>query len=259
MSRSFLLKLLLPVLLACQLTGCSKGLDKPLVTDKGDVAYKASRDAAAKDMDERSMQAFNWAVSDLTLEVLNGRYPNQPMRTIIRGEVKAVQETASARIPELEAAQKTWNAGAEQISKVVTEDVSFALESDFHGLQPRIRATVRNGSPHSYSVLRWRAALYLDDAAEPAAVTDLFDTYKSDGGLPAGEARQRQFTVGFVTGDAAWTTLQVQQAKKLVVRLMVLPESATDYAEKLLIGKSPEHALQRVREALKTAQSYADI
>lgn len=259
MRHSVLIKLLFPILLAAQLAGCSKGLDKPLVTDKGDVAYIASRDAAAKDMDERAMQAFSWAVSDLTLEALNARYPNQPMRKVIRGEVKAVQEAAAARIPELEAAQKTWNAGAEQINKVIAEDVSFALENDFHGLQPRIRAAVRNGSPHSYSALRWRASLYVDDGAEPVAVADLFDTYKSDGGLPAGEARQREFTVGFVSGDAAWTTLQIQQAKKRVVRLVVLPEKATDYAEKPLIGESPEQALQRVKAALKKAQSYADI
>lgn len=37
MHGSVLLNLLLPFLLACQLTGCSKGLEKPLVTDKGDV------------------------------------------------------------------------------------------------------------------------------------------------------------------------------------------------------------------------------
>jgi len=51
----------------------------------------------------------------------------------------------------------------------------------------------------------------------------------------------------------------IQQAKKRVVRLVVLPERATDYAEKPLIGESPEQALQRVKAALKTAQSYADI
>jgi hypothetical protein len=241
------------------LAGCSKGLDKALVTDKGADIYQVSLNEALRDMDQRSTEAFNWAVSDLTIETLNARYPNQSSRKVIRGEVGKVLAEFPASIAENEVKFTAWSSAATSVRKVVAVETGFSLESSFHGLQPTIRATIQNTSPHNYSSLRWYAELYLDDSVTPAASHILFDSYKRAGGLAAGASATRQFTVGFVTGDDAWTTLEIQNAKKRVVKLLVLPEFAKNYAEKLIVGDSPEAALVQLKQALQAAQELKDI
>lgn len=241
------------------LSGCSKGVDRALVTDKGVEAYKVSVAEAAADMDLHQAEAFDWAVSDLTLEKLHATYPNQSARQVIRGEVQNVLDRFPALIAQLEEQTTQWNAAAEPIRQVVADGVSFALEKDFHGLQPRIRATVRNGSPLSFSTLRWRAELYIDGRSEPAATTELFDPYKDDGGLAPGATARREFTVGFVTGDPNWTTLEIQNAQRREVKLVVMPEGAKDFGERLYVGDSPAQRLGSLKATLAAAEKYKDI
>ena len=160
-------KTLLALFLAFSLSACSKGLDKPLLTGAGSEAYKASLAAAVKDMDDNQVQAFDWAVSDLSIDTLNNRYPNQTPRKIIQGEVQDILGKSPAEIVELEKQAAAWNAVIQEIQKVVSTDSRFTLEKDFFGLQPRIRTTLRNGSKFGYSSLKWRAELYLDGSTSP--------------------------------------------------------------------------------------------
>jgi len=241
------------------LTACSKGIDKPLVTDKGPEAYRASLTAAAKDFGDRDRQAFDWAVSDLSIDALHERYPNKTARDVIRGEVQAVLKEYPQRIADLEKKMAAWKMAADEIHKVTAGEVQFTLARDFHGLQPTIEAVVANGSKFGYSSLSWRAGLFLDGAAEPVATADLMDVYKHEGGLKPGEAKRRSFRVGFVTGDAAWTTLEVQNARQRVVKLVVLPERARDFGEKWIAGDNVEKKLRNAQGALAAAQQFKDI
>jgi hypothetical protein len=245
---------LLAIVALAALIGCSKGVDQPLVTSKGLEAYRASLAEAVRDMDKRQTDAFDWAVSDLSVEKIDARYPNGSPRKIIRGEVDAVLKEAPARIAELEKKSADWNAVAEEIAKVGASGVSFALGKDFFGLQPAIRATVTNGSRHGYSTLYWYAELYLDGASEPAARTELIDLYKDEGGLKPGEQRTREFRVGFVSGDAAWKTLEIQNAGQRVVKLVVMPERAKDFGDRWIAGPSPQKELAGWKSTLETAR-----
>jgi hypothetical protein len=252
--KTIFLRTCIAALFMAALAGCSKGVDKPLATDKGVDAYRASLAEAVRDMDKRQTDAFNWAVSNLSVEAINARYPNQSPRKIMRGEAEAVMNEAPARIAALEKKTAEWKAVALEIAKVSASDASFRLDKDFFGLQPRIHAAVSNGSKYGYSALSWYAELYLDGAEEPAARTQLIDLYKTEGGMKPGDRSERQFTVGFVAGDDAWKTLEIQKAQQRVVKLSVIPSKAKDFGERLIAGASPEGELANWRASLQTAQ-----
>ena len=118
----------------------------------------------------------------------------------------------------------------------MAEKITFTLDKDFLRLKPHIRTTVKNASRYGYSNLRWYAELYLDGSSKPVAVDEIFDMYKNDGGLPPGAVMAREFMVGILIGDKAWTTLEVQNARQRVVKLTVMPEFAEDFSEHLIVG-----------------------
>ena len=247
---------LIAAVLLLALAGCSRGIDKPLVTNMGEETYKKTLAEAIGNMDQRDVEAFNWAVSNLTIDTVNTLYPNQSPRQIIRGEVKEVLEKAPQTIAELETKTASWSTGADSIHKVVAEKITFTLEKGFFGLEPRIRTTVKNASRYGYSNLRWYAELYLDGSSKPVAVREMLDMYKDNGGLPPGAVMAREFMAGILSGDKAWTTLEVQNAKQRVVKLTVMPEFAEDFSEHLIVGQSPANKLAQYKTTLQAAQKY---
>lgn len=247
------------VILVLMLGACSKGVNKSLVTDKGIDIYKASLAVAVKDMTPKDVETFNWAVSDLSLDDINTRYPNQSPRQIVRGEVKLVQTNAPSEIAALEKELAAWTPQAAEISKVIASDVSFSLEQDFFGLQPHIKATVHNGSKFSYSILSWRAELYLNGGKSPVATSEQFDDYRSVGGLASGAEASREMTVGFVKGDQTWSTLEVQNATERKVKLTVIPSQVKDFSEHHLVNPSPETKLNNLKKTLATAMRLKDF
>ena len=74
------------------LVGCSIGINKPLMTNMGEATYKKTHEEAARNMDQRDFEAFDWAVSDLTIETANTRYPKLSPLQIIQKEIKEVLE-----------------------------------------------------------------------------------------------------------------------------------------------------------------------
>ncbi|MDM0053836.1 hypothetical protein [Variovorax sp. J22R115] len=245
---------ILPCCILAALAACSNGIDKPLVTAKGTDAYRASLDEAVRDMDKRQIAAFDWAVSNLSIETLNARYPNQSARKIIAGEADAVLKEAPERIAGLEQEMAAWASAAQEISKVTAGDLSFRLEKDFFGLQPIIRTTIHNGSKHGYSTLHWYAELYLDGATKPAASAELIDLYKDQGGLKPGDQQIRDFKVGFVSGEDEWKTIEIQKASQRAAKLVVIPESAQDFGDRLIAGPSPQKTLADLKTNLEVAQ-----
>ncbi|MDB5962743.1 MAG: hypothetical protein JWP59_4037 [Massilia sp.] len=259
--------------LSLLLAACGgKGLDLPLQTGQGSETYNVSLAKAAKDMTEENAQDFTWAVSDLSIDMLNQKYPNATPRSIIRGEAKSVRDRAPKRIAELEAIKPKYDAMLADIAKLTMGDIEFAMERDFHGLQPTVRANVANNSRLPVSQLQWRASLFLDDAKAPVATANLTDSYNNDfrgsgflggqakieaGGLPPGGAAKRSFHIGFVTADANWTTLEIQHAKVRRVVLEPVPESVKDYGGHFYLDGAPYAALEQVKNALAKAEKLS--
>ena len=259
---------------AFALAACSgKGLDQPLQTGQGSEPYNASLASAAKDMTAENAQDFNWAVSDLSISMINSKYPNGTPRKIIRGEAALMREGAPKLIAELEAKKPKFDALLADIAKLTVDDAEFVMERDFHGLQPTVHATVVNDSRLPVSQLRWRAALFLDGATTPVATADLTDSYNNDfqgsgilggqakieaGGLPPGASAKRSFRIGFVTGDANWTTLEIQNAKVRKVVLEAVPASVKDYGGRFYLEGAPYATLAQAKTALAKAQALSN-
>ena len=260
-------------LLAAFLAACiGKGIDRTLETGKGADVYRASLAEASKDMTQEEAEAFNWAVSDLSIETLNQRYPNGTARSAIRGESGLVRDSAPKRIAELEAVRPKYDAILDQIAKLTADDTSFVMERNFHGLQPTVHASIHNNSQLPVSQLQWRASLYLDDQKTPVASSTIMDLYNNSnrgssffgeqgkieaGGLPAGGAAKRAFRIGFVTGDADWTTLEIQNAKVRRIVLEPVPESVQDYGGRSYLEGAPYKALEQWKNALATADKMS--
>lgn len=255
------------------LAACSgKGIDRKLETGQGADAYTASLKLAGKDMSPEEIQDFDWAVSDLSIETLNQKYPNGTPRSVIRGESRLVRESAPKRIAELEPVKARFDTILEDLGKVKAGQTELRMERNFHGLQPTVLASISNGSRLAISQLQWRASLYLDDRKEPVATAELMDVYNNSsqgsslfgeekkveaGGLPAGGEAKRSFTVGFVSGDPAWTTLEVQNAKLWRVVLEPIPESVKDYGGRHYLAGAPYKELGQWKRALAQAEKLS--
>jgi hypothetical protein len=194
------------------------------------------------------------AVSDLSIDTVNERYPNGTPRSVIRGESRLVRDRAPKRIAELEAIKPKYDAILAEITKLGAGDTSFVMERDFHGLQPTVYALIRNGSRLPVSQLQWRASLYYNNSIQGV----FGDQQKVDaGGLPAGVAAKRSFRIGFVTGDENWTTLEVQNAKVRRVVLEPIPESVKDYGDRYYLEGAPYKELEQWKQSLSTAQKLS--
>ena len=246
------------------LAGCSRGLDSHLNTSEGKEKYHASLNAAAKDFSQEELDAFNWAVSDLSLENLNARYPGAAPRQVIRGEVALVLAELPAKIVTLEQRASAYEIVAAELRKVVATDVRFTLQKGSFDLEPVITATITNGSEYAISDLKWEAALFLDGSASPSLHAELFQTFKrtygSDepAGLRPGQSTQRRLYIGGLEDDN-WTTLEIQNAGERKVALIVVPSSVRDFGERWYAGDNPAPELRKLKGVLAAARRYQAI
>ena len=67
------------------------------------------------------------------------------------------------------------------------------------------------------------------------------------------------YTIGFVTGDAGWTTLEIVNAKNRVVKMSVIPDSIRDFGDRAFIREYPGTRLKQLENGLALAKSYKDI
>lgn len=256
------------------LSGCGKGIDKSLVTDKGAEAYRASLNEAWTNMTGEEQEAFNWAVSDLNIELLNQRYPNATPKEVIRGEVKKVLKGFPDQIAELEKLRPQYDTVLAEIGKISASDVRFSLGRDFFGVQPIVRAKVSNQSGLAISTMQWSAELYIDGKSEPVAQARLLDSYETasvgesgfgarrniqPGGLAPGGTAMRQFNIGFVSGDRNWSTIEIQNAREHIVKLHVIPESIKDYGNREYLHGAPYQQIESLKGAIQAAERFEKI
>ncbi|MFP6557371.1 hypothetical protein WJ542_03370 [Paraburkholderia sp. B3] len=245
------------VLIACitaLLSACGKGVDRKLNTSGTDDDFKASLNTASGEMSDKDKQAYNWAVSDLTIADIRQRYPNKTLRDIIHGEAKLVSDTYPTQISALQAKIPQYDATLHQITKIQATDTSFHLAKDFFGLQPKVETTIHNNSSLPVSALSWHAKLYINGNDTPIAESDLSDRYEN--GLAPNQTVNREFTVGFVSGDTAWTTLDIQNAKITKVVLTPNPDSVEDFSNHEYMDGAPYNQLSRDKATLDAAKEY---
>jgi hypothetical protein len=271
---SFTMRIFAILLLLFSLAGCSKGLDRKLITGQDEEKYQASLTLAAKEAQPDEVEAFNWAVSDFNVAKLHATYPDATMRQIIQGEVKAGLAVWPQRLAELQKLKSHFDEIRAELGKIKTESVAFELKRDFFGIKPTIEAIVVNGSKLGVSKLTWRAQLFIDGQKEPVASAELYDLYNNahvgtslfdedaqskkvaPGGLAPGATVSRSFQVGHVTGNANWSTLAIQNASQRTVVMTPILDSVTDYNDKEMTKGDPGEAIEQLQANIEAARKY---
>jgi hypothetical protein len=246
-------------LLGVSLAACKGPADQRLATGGTEEEFRASLADVVPKMTAHEKEALEWAFSEFDQPQLHAKYPDGSPRTIIRGEVQDVLTTFPAEIEALEK-QATKDAPLRaELGKIVARDLRFEIEKTFFGLQAVITATVTNGSRHPVSRLKWGAALYLDGASKPVVATVLTDDYRKQGGLKPGGQYQVRFPIGFVSGDEAWTTLEIRNASTRRVVLVPVLDTVLDFGERAYLVEDPVPRIERMKATIKAAKLYADI
>jgi hypothetical protein len=263
-------KLFSVLIMTLMLTACSKGVDVKLTTGEGPEAYRASYEKAAKDMSADDIQAYNWAVENITIESLHQTFPNNTPRDIIRAAANYYHQLATEKIIALEKNKPHYDALQKQLAGIQAEDVRFIMDRNFHGLQPTITAKIVNNSDLPVSRMRFQAQLFINDQTTPVANYEIAANFNNahtgtsffsskqiaPGGLDPHHQINKRFTIGFVTGDIEWTTLEIQKAAKHHVTLTPLLYSIEDYANKSYMQGAPYQELEHYTTLLKQSEQY---
>lgn len=218
--------------MAAMLAACGGPADKTLATGATKDQFQSSIDAVVPKLTEHERLAFKWAVSDIDQTTLHRRYPGGSVREIVRGEVGRVKAEYPTRLATLKGQVAAQAPVLAELRKLTAHDVDFSISEGFFGAKPSVRAVLRNGSTLPISRVKWRANLYLDGSATPAASSLVVSDFQSVGGVEPGTQREAVFSIGFVTGDASWTTLEVRNAGHRRVTLDAVAESAMDYGNR---------------------------
>lgn len=251
--------LTLAVVSALLLAACSGPADQALATGSTSEAYRASLDPIFTQMSAEQQEAFDWAVSDLDLAELHAKYPNASPSEIIRGEVDEVLETYPDKIQELKRRLVEEKPVREDLRKIVATRSRFFIDSNFFGLQPKIEASIVNGSSRPVSQLAWTASLFVGDATEPVATTVLNNDYRPNGGLKPGDTFTVTFKVGFVKGDERWTTLEIRNAASTRVELVPVLDSIRDFGDRPYLANDATREIENLESNIMRAEGYSGI
>jgi len=242
------------------LSACNSGLDHKLDTGNGAAAYKASLEAATKDMKPDEVEAFDSVVADVSLKELNELYPNATPRKIIHEQAKKfinlfgnLKVDFEKKIPEFDREAKSLSDGVKAV------DGTFAVQKDFFGDQPTVRAKTINTSGITMTSLAWRVELYINESDKPVATTTISDNYKNVGGNKTGYEYKREWKLGFVSGDERFTTLEIQNASKRQVKLTLEVDDCIGLDGQPLGGRNPHRMIEKLEAGEAKAKKYLDI
>ena len=247
------------ILLGLSLAACTGPMDSALVTDKGEAAYFQRLNPLFAQMTPAQQEAFNWSVSDLSIDAINQRYPGASPRRIIEGEAALVQKTYKERINALQPALQQYRQFKGELEQLRSDNIQFRIDQDFHGSQPWLKADFHNGSPLSFSTTGWSAELYLDGSDAPVASYTFTLNHRNRGGLLPDESENHDIHLGFVTGDASWMTLEVRNARQRRIQIRPTAAGSTDLGERAFALIDPQPEIERLQAVIAAAEKYQAV
>lgn len=247
-----LFRVVVYVLVIGALTGCDKGFDRA-ADFSSEENYKTRITKAASEATQLEIAAFDWAVSQHTIESLKAKYPGKSFREIGVGEIEREIQLQQKAIPELEALVPHYDKMLSELFKVQVEVTDARPSKNFFGDQFDIFATVTNGSSLDFSSLLWVAELYIDGGAEPVAKATLPDNYDQEGGLRSGQVKRRKFNPETFFSKN-WATLAVRNAESRKVVLTI--DNGSDFNSVSILKGAPYRELRERREILALAQQH---
>lgn len=215
----------LPIVLAAGLTllltGCGKGVDATLQTANANV-YHPSLAKAWKDMTPDQQNAFNWAVSNISLEQLHQKYANASPRRVITDEadqyIKVQTQEAATVTAELaknadRLAQEeaTIAAARQELDKVGVVGAKIVRDSFFD--RSELSFVTHNNSKYDISSAKWEAWLFLDGEKESSRKCIISGYFKYHGGLASGRSLESKQRLDSFSACESWDTLQARNAR----------------------------------------------
>jgi len=245
---------------ALSLSACNSGINHTLDTGHGVDSYKASLAEAVKKMEKPEIEAYDWAVSDLSIDKVHELYPNGTPKQIIHGESKKMIEGAAELRPELEKQIPGFDRSVKELTdNIVVESTNFTIENDFFGLQPKVSARVAYAEGRPMTALQWRIELFIDGKDKPVASTTVTDDYKGDGGFKSGYRYARDFKLGFVRGDDRFTTLEIQNSKTRILKMTLIPDECIEINGHAVSYNNPHIAIRQLDETVAKARRYKEL
>lgn len=252
-------KLFAVAISALLLAACAGPMDSHLVTGQGEAAYFARLNPLFAQMTPEQQEAFNWSVSDLSIAQLHQRYSDASPRQVIQGETRLVSTSYPERITALQPQREAFERLQTELGQLRSDNVQLRIVQDFHGLQPWLRADFHNASTLSFSTSGWTARLYLDTANEPVASYSFTLNHRRRGGLLPGETESHDIPLGFVSGDAAWMTLEVRNASRRRVEIVPSDQGNTDLGERDYSVPDPRAEIERLQAVIAAAEKYRQV
>ena len=201
---------------------------------------------------------FSRIPADL-LEKLNQTYPNASVRQVVRGQVKHIRDSNPKEIEALRQEANDHLPTIAELKSVSAVDPEFRMENSFFGPKPVITARIINRSTLPLSEASWNAALYINGDVQPVATSKVRSDFRSIEGLKPEHHVTARFTVGFVKGDKAWTTLAIRQATSTRVELEMIPETAMDFTDKAYLSADLQKRIYFLENQLKQASEFEDV
>lgn len=244
--------------LCLALAACGRGVDKTL-SRNSDWDYHRSLDDAFKVMKPEQQKAYNWAVSNLTLDQLLAKYPTLTPRKVIEQEADETIQTDKQDIesrtasyakdaPQLKLATDQSKAIAAELEKINGSNGAIVRAGPFDNKV--IRFKIQNGSRFGISFLSWNVAVFLNGETSSDRVCSLNSIFLN--GLPAGGSTVYTYDL-FASGSNCETlvdTPEVLHATSISLQFAPDVSSVQDFRQKDIYVAPPTGA-QDFRDALK--------
>lgn len=221
------------ILVSALLAACGKGLDKKPDFSSYEI-YKPKIDSDFSEAKPSEVDAFNFAVSNLSFDQLKAKYNGKSYRDIAKEELRDYLSSMKKQLAEAESLKPEMDKKMAEIAKVKVEVTGSELTHDtFFDKRDLVYGFhITNESNVSLSKVQLSAVLKINGRAD--AIYEWSPVIKFDNGLRPGEsASYKGSMVGFLS-FAQPITLEVREAKSREV--ILVPTDMADFSESWLIG-----------------------
>lgn len=258
---------------AAIMAGCSgKGIDARLST-ANEASYRDSLNRAWKEMTVEQQNAFNWAVSDMSLPGLMANYQNPTPREVISKETdgyikKKTLDLANltaeyAKVSEkLEEQERAVQDARNELGKIKVTSASLRKTEFFN--DPQIVFVTQNNSRYGVSQAEWDAWLFLDGEEKSNRYCKVSAYYSVDGGLDS--KKSKQYSTHNLSFDCrGWDTIEVQRAKTKNVVMDLDLESVKDFGERKILPSfevtkaTYEDAIKKAKDEIQVAANMKAV
>jgi hypothetical protein len=235
------------------LTGCSKGLDKHPNFSSAET-YRTDILADTKDSSPTEIAAYNFAVSNLSIESLKANYSNETYRSIAKKELVTYQNKLEDRLQELTKLKSLLDKNIVEIEKikVVVKNAEVTHDTFFNKWDVDFNYTVLNTSTVPLSKIRLKGTLSIN--GNPDVLYEFEPVVTFENGLGIGQSSENKSSmVGFLSFEKP-VTLEVRNSKSVEIKIIVI--NGSDYSDNWIIENNFMQELTNLPTRLEEVRQY---